>query len=76
MVLLAVLCLVAYHMGSQVRNFSYTMADEPSEGLTSFDATNALWSRLSEAKVGSKSDVPSTPTSQLTSALSHFQFAV
>ena len=63
-------------MGSQVRNFSYVTAQQPSDGLTSFDATNALWTRLSEAKVSSAFDGPSTPTSQLTSALSHFQFAV
>ena len=71
------MCVAAYHIDNTVRNFSYTMADEPSEGLTSFDATNALWARLSEAKMSSMyADVPSTPTSQLTSALSHFQFAV
>jgi len=69
--------VVAYHLDSTVRNFNYTMAEEPSSGLTSFDATNALWARLSEAKMSSVSaDVPSTPTSQLTSALSHFQFPV
>ena len=74
----SLLCVVlsAYHMGNQVRNFSYTMADEPSQGLTSFDATNALWTRLSEAKMSSEVEEPSTPTSQLTSALNHFQFAV
>ena len=67
----------AYHLGSQVRNFDYAMAEDAAAGLTAFDATNALWARVSEAKRsgGRSLHEPATPTSQLTSALSHFQFA-
>ena len=62
-----------------MRNFDYAMAEDAAAGLTAFDATNALWARVAEAKwsggSGSLHSEPATPTSQLTSALSHFQFA-